>query len=100
MSVKYNMQPSDWPVCCDLVMTSPYDNVIIHKLQYVCHHLIGRAYRRGRGADKPSRSGARRKKRKINRKRRKIKMHRKRKAKQIQNSVWPLQGGNAVGVCV
>jgi len=34
MSVKYNMQPSDWSVYRDLVMTSPYDGVIIHKLQY------------------------------------------------------------------
>ena len=34
MSVKYNMLPSDWPVYRDLVMTSPYDDVIIHKLQY------------------------------------------------------------------
>jgi len=32
--IKYNMQPSDWPVYRDLVMTSPYDDVIIHKLQY------------------------------------------------------------------
>ena len=24
----------DWPVYRDLVMTSPYDDVIIHKLQY------------------------------------------------------------------
>ena len=34
MSVKYSMQPSDWPICRDLVMTSPYDDVIIHKWQY------------------------------------------------------------------
>jgi len=34
MSVKYNMQLYDWPVYRDLVMTSPYDDVIIHKLQY------------------------------------------------------------------
>ena len=34
MLVKYNMQPSDWPVYRDLVMMSPYDDVIIHKLQY------------------------------------------------------------------
>jgi len=34
MSVKYNMQPFDLPVYRDLVMTSPYDDVIIHKLQY------------------------------------------------------------------
>ena len=32
--IKYNMQPSDWPVYRDLVMTSPYDDIIIHKLQY------------------------------------------------------------------
>ena len=32
MSVKYNI--SGWPVYRDLVMTSPYDDVIIHKLQY------------------------------------------------------------------
>ena len=31
MSVKYNMQPSDWPVYRDLVMTSPYDDVVIYK---------------------------------------------------------------------
>ena len=32
--IKYNMQPHDWPVYRDLVMTSPYDDVIVHKLQY------------------------------------------------------------------
>jgi len=32
--IKYNMQPSDWPGYHDLVMMSPYDDVIIHKLQY------------------------------------------------------------------
>jgi len=40
MSVKYNMQPSDWPVYRDLVMTSPYDDVIIHKLQYATTWLV------------------------------------------------------------
>ena len=41
MSVKYNMQPSDWPVYRDLVMTSPYDDVIIHKLlQYATTGLV------------------------------------------------------------
>ena len=40
MSVKYNMQPSDWPVCRDLVITSPYDDVIIHKLQYATTWLV------------------------------------------------------------
>ena len=37
---KYNMQPSDWPVYRDLVMTSPYDDVIIHKLQYAITWLV------------------------------------------------------------
>jgi len=31
---KMRLQPSDWPVYRDLVITSPYDDVIIHKLQY------------------------------------------------------------------
>ena len=38
--IKYNMQPSDWPVYRDLVMTSPYDDVIIHKLQYATTWLV------------------------------------------------------------
>jgi len=37
---KYNMQPSDWSVHRDLVMTSPYDDVIIHKLQYATTWLV------------------------------------------------------------
>jgi len=40
MSVKYNMQPYDWSVYRDLVMTSPYDDVIIHKLQYATTWLV------------------------------------------------------------
>jgi len=40
MSVKYKMQPSDWPVYRDLVLTSPYDDVIIHKLQYATTWLV------------------------------------------------------------
>ena len=40
MSVKYNMQPSDWPVYRDLVMMSPYDDLIIHKLQYATTWLV------------------------------------------------------------
>ena len=61
------MQPSDWPVYGDLVMTSPYHDVIIHKLQYATTLLVEHTGGEGeaRGADKPSRSGARRKKRKI-----------------------------------
>ena len=55
------MQPSDWPVYRDLVMTSPYDDVIIHKLQYGTTWLVEHTGGEG-GADKPSRSGARRKK--------------------------------------
>jgi len=61
------MQPSDWPVYRDVVMTSPYDDVIIHKLQYATTWLVEHTGGEGegkRGADKPSRSGAR-KKRKI-----------------------------------
>jgi len=61
---KYNMQPSDWPVYRDLVMTSPYDDVIIHKLQYAITWLVEHTGGEGR-ADKPSRSGARRKKEKL-----------------------------------
>ena len=38
--IKYNIQPSDWPVYRDLVMTSPYDDVIIHKLQYATTWLV------------------------------------------------------------
>ena len=38
--IKYNMQPSDWTVYRDLVMTSPYDDVIIHKLQYATTWLV------------------------------------------------------------
>ena len=38
--IKYNMQPSDWPIYRDLVMTSPYDDVIIHKLQYTTTWLV------------------------------------------------------------
>ena len=34
------MQPSDWPVYRDLVMTSPYDDVIIHKVQYATTRLV------------------------------------------------------------
>ena len=60
------MQPSDWPVYRDLVVTSPYDDVIIHKLQYATTWLVEHTEGEGKGgADKPSRSGARRKKRKI-----------------------------------
>jgi len=40
MSVKYNMQPSDWSVYRDFIMTSPYDDVIIHKLQYAITWLV------------------------------------------------------------
>jgi len=39
-AIKYNMQPSDWPVYRDLVMTSPYNDVIIHKLQYAITWLV------------------------------------------------------------
>ena len=38
--IKYNMQPSDWPVYLVLVMTSPYQDVIIHKLQYATTWLV------------------------------------------------------------
>ena len=38
--IKYNMQPSDWPVYGDLVMTSPYHDVIIDKFQYVATWLV------------------------------------------------------------
>ena len=81
MSVKYNMQPCDWPVYRDLVMTSPYDDVIIH-----CNMPSPdwSSIQEGKGADKPSRSGVRRKKRKRKRKKRKIKNKIKIKAKQIQ----------------
>ena len=36
------MQPSDWPVYRELIMTSPYDDVIniIHKLQYATPWLV------------------------------------------------------------
>jgi len=64
MLVKYNMQPSDWPVYRDLVIMSPYDDVIIHKLQYATTWLVEHTGGEG-GADKPSRSRARRKKIKI-----------------------------------
>ena len=47
--IKYNMQPSDWPVYRDLVMTSPYDDVIIHKLQYATTWLIEHIGGEGRG---------------------------------------------------
>jgi len=47
MSVKYNMQPSDWPVYRDLVMTSSYDDVIIHKLQYATTWLVEHTGREG-----------------------------------------------------
>ena len=85
--MKYNMQPSDWPVYRDLVMMSPYDDVIIHKLQYGTTGLVehtGGEGGRGRGADKPSQSGARRKKKKNKNKKRKMKNEFKIKAKQIQ----------------
>ena len=61
--IKYNMQPSDWPAYRDLVMTSPYDDVIIHKLQYATTWLVEHTGGEGeeKGADKPSRSGTRRK---------------------------------------
>ena len=55
MSVKYNMQPCDWPVYRDLVMTSPYDDVIIHKLQYAITWLV--EYTGGEGGQ-TSRHGA------------------------------------------
>ena len=34
------MQLSDWPVYRDLVMTPPYDDVIMHKLQYATTWLV------------------------------------------------------------
>ena len=43
------MQPSDWPVYRDLVMTSPYDDVIIHKLQYATTWLVEHTGREGGG---------------------------------------------------
>jgi len=61
------MQLSDWPVYRDLVMTSPYDDVIIHKLQFALPPPDWSSIQEGRGsggADKLSRSGARRKKEK------------------------------------
>ena len=66
MSVKYNMQPSDWPVYRDLVMTSPYDDVIIHKLQYattwLVEHTVGE---RGGEGGQTIRHGAEREEKKI-----------------------------------
>jgi len=38
--IKYNMQPSDWHLYRDLVMTSPYDDVSIYKLQYATTWLV------------------------------------------------------------
>ena len=74
MSVKYNMQPSDWPVCRDLVMTSSYISFYYTSLSINCNMPPAdwSSIQEGKGADKPSRSGARRKKEKeINKRKRK-----------------------------
>ena len=71
MSVKYyNMQPSDWPVYRDLVMTSPYDDVIIHKLQYATTWLVEHI---GGEGGKTSRHGAEREEKKKKKKNKKKK---------------------------
>ena len=58
--IKYNMQPSDWPVYRDLVMTSPYDDVIIHKLQYATTWLVEHTGGGGGEGGQTSRHGAKR----------------------------------------
>jgi len=78
MSVKYNMQPSDWPVYRDLVMTSPYDDVIIHKLQYATTWLVEHT-----GGEEEGRQAVTERSEKKNKKR-KIRNKIKIKAKQIQ----------------
>ena len=66
------MQPSDWPVYRDLVMTSPYDDVIIHKLQYATTWLVEHTGGQGGGeGGQTSRHGAKQEEKKI--KRRKMK---------------------------
>jgi len=57
------MQPSDWPVYRDLVMTSPYDDVIIHKLQYATTWLVEHT---GGEGGQTSRHGAEREEKKKN----------------------------------
>jgi len=51
------MQPSDWPVYRDLVTTSPYDDVIIHKLQYAATWLV--EHTGGEGGGEGGREGGR-----------------------------------------
>ena len=64
-AIKYNMQPSDRPVYRDLVMTPPYDDVIIHKLQYATIWLVGHTGGEGGGkGGQTSRHGAEREKEK------------------------------------
>ena len=53
------MQPSDWPVYRDLVMTSHYDDVIIHKLQYATTWSVEHTGGEG-GGGQTSRHGAER----------------------------------------
>ena len=60
------MQPSDWPVYRDLVMTSP----MMTSLSINCNMPPPdwSSIQEGKGADKPSRSAARKKKKNKNKK--------------------------------
>jgi len=70
MSVKYNMQPSDWPVCRDLVMTSSYISFYYTSLSINCNMPPAdwSSIQEGKGGRQAITERSEKEKRKINKK--------------------------------